>query len=110
MNSMLFNQQLDELTTRLTRTEFDFASSAPMVGPIIQGFRRLWNNISTRWYVMHTAKQQVVFDTQMLSLVKQLTEYTQKLEEQNVKLERRLNDLQQLHELDMKVLTQPVYK
>ncbi len=34
----------------------------PLVGGLIAGFRRAWNNVSTRWYVLTPMRQQSEFN------------------------------------------------
>ncbi|MBN1875292.1 MAG: hypothetical protein JXA33_13775 [Anaerolineae bacterium] len=55
-------RRVDEVETNLARTEFDFVSDVPVVGPLIQTVRRFWNNVATRWYVQHYVRQQMQYD------------------------------------------------
>ena len=82
----------------------------PVVGPIFQTFRQIWNNISTRWYVDHAVKQQIDFDSQLLNLLHELLAHSRKFENDLNGLQKDLNDLERLRELDLKVLTAPVDK
>lgn len=39
-----------------------FHSHIPVIGPFIAGFRSLWNNVSTKWYVRPILQQQNEFN------------------------------------------------
>ncbi|MFO7664573.1 MAG: glycosyltransferase family 2 protein [Chloroflexota bacterium] len=39
-----------------------FASQIPLIGPLITGVRRVWNNFAGRWYVDHIRQQQDEFN------------------------------------------------
>lgn len=110
MDSTLFDSQLKQLAALLNRSEFEFASSAPVLGAVFQRLRQRWNNISTRWYVNHAVAQQVAFDTQLVQMLTALTDYTRQLETQNAKLKRRLDDMERLHELDVRMLSMPGHR
>lgn len=51
-----------ELTDRQVLQEPGFSSEAPLIGPLIAGFREAWNNVSTKWYVRLILQQQVAFN------------------------------------------------
>jgi len=38
--------------------EHTFVSTVPLMGPLIAGFRRLWNSISTQWAIRAVLQQQ----------------------------------------------------
>jgi GT2 family glycosyltransferase len=42
--------------------ELGFASSVPLVGPLIAGLRSLWYNVAARWAVRHVARQQTAIN------------------------------------------------
>ena len=51
-----------ELRSKCQLTEAPFVSSAPVVGPLVVRFRRLWNWMSTKWYVRPLVQQQNEFN------------------------------------------------
>lgn len=70
MEDDAFRRMLDQLEARLAVTEYDFPSSAPVIGPIVGAVRRWWNNISTRWYVRHYAQQQAAINLAVLEVLR----------------------------------------
>ena len=72
-------ESLAELIGRSKLEEPDFQSAAPLIGPAIVAMRRLWNWMSTKWYVRPILRQQ---------------------SEVNVRTSRVVSDLAQWHELD----------
>lgn len=81
--------------------ERPFASTVPLIGPIIARFRTAWNNVASRWYVDHLMAQQNNFNkmavTQMEQYEIELREQMDLLEEQviiTVELRRRVEALQ----------------
>ena len=71
--------RLAELLGRGNLRETDFTSQVPIVGPLIVAVRRLWNWMSTKWYVRPILGQQ---------------------SEVNALTTRLLSDLAQWHEMD----------
>ncbi len=53
---------LSELNERWMIREVPFRSRAPVVGPLIAGFRNAWNWVSTKWYVRAILQQIVSFN------------------------------------------------
>lgn len=47
-----------ELISRQNLTELQFTSDTAVIGPLIAGFRRHWNNVAARWSVGHVIQQQ----------------------------------------------------
>jgi hypothetical protein len=78
-------ESLAELIGRGYLHEPDFRSETPVVGPIIVAVRRLWNWMSTKWYVRPILWQQ---------------------SEVNARTARTISDLAQWHELDSRRLGQ----
>lgn len=72
-------ESLAELIGRSKLMEHEFRSAAPLVGPAIVAIRRLWNWMSTKWYVRPILWQQ---------------------SEVNVRTSHVISDLAQWHELD----------
>jgi hypothetical protein len=73
------HESLAELLGRGNLRETDFTSQVPIVGPLIVAVRRLWNWMSTKWYVRPILGQQ---------------------SEVNALTTRLLSDLAQWHEMD----------
>jgi len=42
--------------------ERPFESTVPLIGPLIVGFRSLWNNVAAKWYVRPLIQQQSEFN------------------------------------------------
>jgi hypothetical protein len=78
-------ESLAELIGRSYLREPDFSSDVPLLGPVIVAVRRLWNWISTKWYVRPILSQQ---------------------SEINARTARTLSDLAQWHEIDARRLEQ----
>jgi GT2 family glycosyltransferase len=57
------------LQTHWQIEEHPFQSHVPVVGPGIAAFRQVWNNVSTRWYVLPMIQQQNVFNWAALNLM-----------------------------------------
>jgi hypothetical protein len=77
-------RRVDDVEALLERTEFDFASSVPVVGPLIQAARRFWNNIATRWYVQHYVRQQMQYDLAVYHALRTLAVQQEQLAAQMV--------------------------
>jgi hypothetical protein len=61
---------LANLEARRTIHEQPFHSSVPIVGPIVAWFRTMWNNISTRWYVLPLLQQQSEFNALLITYLR----------------------------------------
>ena len=78
-------ESLAELIGRGYLHEPDFRSEAPLIGPVIVAVRRLWNWMSTKWYVRPILWQQ---------------------SEINARTARTISDVAQWHEMDARRLEQ----
>ncbi len=67
--------------------ERPFASHVPLLGPLIARFRTAWNNVASRWYVLHVVEQQNAFNQ---LAVRQLETYELELAEQLALLEEQV--------------------
>ena len=76
---------LAELIGRSKLDEPDFQSAVPLFGPVIVAMRRVWNWMSTKWYVRPIMAQQSGL---------------------NARSARAISDLAQWHELDARRLDQ----
>ena len=65
-------QSVKELRERWEIKPQPFRSHTPIVGPLIVLFRRLWNNVSTRWYVDPILQQQVEFNGSVMRALQQM--------------------------------------
>lgn len=71
---------LKRLKSKSELREQPFHSNVPVLGGLIAGFRRLWNNISTRWYVLPLVQQQNEFNEDLVEGLRiQFTEIDQRL-------------------------------
>jgi len=78
-------ESLAELIGRSKLEEPDFQSAAPLIGPVVVAVRRLWNWMSTKWYVRPILWQQ---------------------SEVNFRTSHVISDLAQWHELDTRRVSQ----
>jgi hypothetical protein len=78
-------ESLAELIARAHLHEPDFASSAPVIAPLVVAVRRMWNWMSTKWYMRPVLRQQ---------------------SNVNARAARIISDLAQWHELDARRLQQ----
>jgi hypothetical protein len=78
-------ESLAELIGRSRLDEPDFRSAVPLFGPVIVAMRRVWNWMSTKWYVRPILAQQ---------------------SDLNARSARAISDLAQWHELDARRLDQ----
>lgn len=79
---------VDDVEANLERTEFDFASSVPVLGPLIQAIRRFLNNIAPRWYVQHYMQQQMQYDRSVYYALRTLAVQQERLAAQVTELVR----------------------
>lgn len=80
----------EHLKSKSVIQEQAFSSHAPLVGPLIVWFRRMWNSISTRWYVLPLIQQQNEFNAVLLA---ELREQFTGIEQRFIGIEQRLIDL-----------------
>lgn len=69
-----------QLATRWQVTERPFTSNAPLIGPLIVRLRRLWNNVSTTWYVRPLVQQQNEYNHLLRQSIHQLAEVAGELD------------------------------
>jgi hypothetical protein len=75
------SELLKALEMDRTIPEYQFNSRIPVLGPIIATFRRLWNNVSTRWYVRPITVQQNRFNGVVVQTLINLTAYSEAVAE-----------------------------
>lgn len=93
MNSTEFQHLLDTLARHTQVTEYDFRSNFPVLGPLVQRVRLMWNNISTRWYVRDYAQQQLQFQIKLLQVIERLYAENQELHGQLDDMTRSIDDM-----------------
>ncbi len=91
------DRDLRELESRKVLKEHRFASTTPIVGPLVAGFRRLWNSVATRWYILPVIQQQSEFNTAVVESLEHLRQvqmqvYAQ-VQEEGHEFRTRLDDL-----------------
>ena len=84
---------LARLAAAATVVERPFASTVPLLGPLIARFRTAWNNVASRWYVHHVVEQQNAFNA---LAVRQLETYELELREQLALLEEQVVEQEEL--------------
>ena len=84
---------LARLAAAATVVERPFASTVPLLGPLIARFRTAWNNVASRWYVHHVVEQQNTFNA---LAVRQLETYELELREQLALLEEQVVEQEEL--------------
>ncbi len=52
--------------------ERPFTSNLPLIGPLVAGFRQLWNSVSTQWYVRPLLAQQNQFNQILVTRLQEL--------------------------------------
>jgi uncharacterized coiled-coil protein SlyX len=79
-----------QLTEKWQVVERPFTSHAPLVGPLIVRLRRLWNDVSTTWYVRPLVQQQNEYNHLLLQSNHLLLQSIQQLVEVDGELDGRL--------------------
>lgn len=85
----------DPLAARAALREHAFRSRLPLVGGLVAGFRRLWNDVSTTWYVRPLVEQQSAFNA---AVVERLAELDERLAETDRDLALVLREVAALRE------------
>lgn len=87
-------ESLAELIAKSYLDEPDFVSNAPLVGPLIVSVRRLWNWISTRWYVLPILRAQSDVNAHTARLVSDLAQWHELDARRLHQLESRITELE----------------
>ncbi len=85
---------LAELIATSALREPDFVSNAPLVGPLIVSVRRLWNRMSTKWYVLPILRQQTEVNTRTARVISDLAQWHELDAHHLHQLERRVAELE----------------
>jgi hypothetical protein len=80
MTEEISSELSQQLATRWQVTERPFTSNAPLIGPLIVRLRRLWNNVSTTWYVRPLVQQQNEYNHLLRQSIHQLAEVAGELD------------------------------
>jgi len=80
--------------------ERPFASGVPVIGPVIAGFRSIWNRISTKWYVLPLVSQQNHFNVEATKLLRELLGAVETLAHLQDEMQRHIASLEARVESD----------
>ena len=87
-------EALAELIGRSKLNEPDFQSAAPFFGPLIVAVRRVWNWMSTKWYVRPIMAQQSDINSRSVRAVSDLAQWHELDARRLDRLETQLADLE----------------
>jgi hypothetical protein len=87
-------ESLAELIAAGQLHEPDFTSSAPYVGPLIVAVRRLWNWMSTKWYVRPILLQQTDVNARTTRVISELVRWHALDTHRLSQLEKRVAELE----------------
>lgn len=90
----------DPLAERALLREHVFRSRLPLVGGLVAALRRLWNDMSTTWYVRPLVEQQSAFNS---AVVQRLAELEERLAETDRELALVLREVAALREVVARV-------
>ena len=82
-----------ELEAGQTIREQPFRSDKAVIGPFIAWFRTVWNNISTRWYVLPLLQQQNEFNALLVSYLRAIDGRLIDLDRDHTSLTRNVAEL-----------------
>lgn len=88
-----FHATLDDLAAQAHLSEPSFQSRVPLVGRLIVAVRRLWNWMSTKWYVRGWMDQQTAFNRELIGAVEELLRIQESNEQRIHVLERQVESL-----------------
>jgi len=89
-SSETLNRLMIDLMAQKPLHERPFASSTPLIGPLIVAFRRAWNSVSTRWYVLPIMQQQAELNRQLLLVINEMAQQQELDTRRIAELEARL--------------------
>jgi hypothetical protein len=88
------NQALIELIADSSLHEPTFTSSVPLVGPAIVIVRRLWNWMSTKWYVRPLIWQQSTINERISAIISKVAQWQEIDAQRLAELEARVGELE----------------
>ena len=81
--------------------EQEFSSSVPLIGPLIVGFRTLWNSVAAKWARRSLIQQQNEFNTM---IVQQMNNFESQVFEQVIEQDREQTVLiREMGELSLQI-------
>lgn len=80
MTEEISSELSQQLAAKWQVTERPFTSNAPLIGPLIVRLRRLWNTVSTTWYVRPLVQQQNEYNHLLLQSSRQMAEVAGELD------------------------------
>ncbi len=88
------NQAIVELSAQSHLLESRFASSTPIIGPLIVAARRAWNWMSTKWYVLPIIRQQSELNARQITLLSELAHWQEINAQCTAELQARIEELE----------------
>jgi hypothetical protein len=92
-STVLSEAMMDLLMTGILE-EPRFTSETPILGPLIIAFRRLWNWMSTKWYVLPLIWQQNNINLQTMFLLTELIKFHEVSAQKLAALEAKVESLE----------------
>lgn len=92
LSDMETAEALHRLRAAATLREHSFQSAVPVLGPLVVAFRRLWNRVSTQWYVRPLIQQQSQVNARVAEVLTRLLEVQA---HQRNELDQRRNEISQ---------------
>jgi len=89
----VLNRRIVDLESKMEVREQPFISNAPVVGPLIVGFRTLWNWMSTKWYVNPLIQQQNEFNMTMTQTLREMIVSVEALARSVQDMQTRIGDV-----------------
>lgn len=89
----VLNRRIVDLESKMEVREQPFISNAPVIGPLIVGFRTLWNWMSTKWYVNPLIQQQNEFNVTMTQTLREMVASVEALARSVQDMQTRIGDV-----------------
>jgi uncharacterized coiled-coil protein SlyX len=83
-----------DLESKMLIQEQPFESHAPLIGKLIVQFRKLWNWMSTKWYVLPLIKQQSDFNMSTTQSLREIVIALESLARSVKDMEMRIEELE----------------
>lgn len=90
----VLRKRLAVLEGQMTIQVHPFTSHAPLIGRLIVRFRRLWNWMSTKWYVLPMLQQQNRYNASVTHALRELTADIEVLTLSAQEMQARLDTLE----------------
>jgi hypothetical protein len=92
-NELGSNEVLVSLAMYHRLLEPEFTSTAPIIGPVIVKVRRIWNWMSTKWYLRPILRQQNNINAQLVLMLTELAHRQEVTEQRIIEMESMLKGL-----------------